>query len=144
MILTKEQQDILDGKSGETLAKVMKTLIKYGEVFGAEKMVPVTGKHNHLVTSFGLKALGPVYELMDQLIASGDVSKQTFSVDPRPIDKKVPANFIQNFIFNKFMYSRQDFYEKQLSKLGLMDKDAFTCVQNALSLWLFTTTTSVL
>ena len=127
MILTKEQQDILDGKSGETLAKVMKTLIKYGEVFGAEKMVPVTGKHNHLVTSFGLKALGPVYELMDQLIASGDVSKQTFSVDPRPLDKKVPANFIQNFIFNKFMYSRQDFYEKQLSKLGLMDKDAFTC-----------------
>jgi len=127
VILTKEQQDILDGKSGETLAKVMKTLIKYGEVFGAEKMVPVTGKHNHLVTSFGLKALGPVYELMDQLIASGDVSKQTFSVDPRPLDKKVPANFIQNFIFNKFMYSRQDFYEKQLSKLGLMDKDAFTC-----------------
>ena len=112
MILTKEQQDILDGKSGETLAKVMKTLIKYGEVFGAEKMVPVTGKYNHLVTSFGLKALGPVYELMDQLIASGDVSKQTFSVDPRPLDKKVPANFIQNFIFNKFMYSRQDFYEK--------------------------------
>ena len=68
MILTKEQQAILDGAQGETLAKVMKTLIKYGEVFGAEKMVPVTGKHNHLVTSFGLKALGPVYDLMEQLI----------------------------------------------------------------------------
>ncbi|MBE6543711.1 MAG: DUF521 domain-containing protein [Ruminococcaceae bacterium] len=127
MILTKEQQAILDGEKGETLAKVMKTLIKYGEVFGAEKMVPVTGKHNHLVTSFGLKALGPVYDLMDQLIASGDVSKQTFSVDPRPLDKKVPANFLQNFIFKNFMYSRQDFYETQLGKLGLMEKDAFTC-----------------
>lgn len=127
MILTKEQQAILDGEKGETLAKVMKTLIKYGEVFGAEKMVPVTGKHNHLVTSFGLKALGPVYDLMDQLIASGDVSKQTFSVDPRPLDKRVPANFLQNFIFKNFMYSRQDFYEKQLNKLGLMEKDAFTC-----------------
>ncbi len=127
MVLTKEQQAILDGEKGETLAKVMKTLIKYGEVFGAEKMVPVTGKHNHLVTSFGLKALGPVYDLMDKLIASGDVSKQTFSVDPRPLDKNVPANFLQNFIFKNFMYSRQDFYETQLEKLGLMEKDAFTC-----------------
>ncbi len=27
-------------------------------------MVPVTGKYNHLVTSFGLKALAPVYELI--------------------------------------------------------------------------------
>ena len=127
MQLTNEQQAILNGEQGEVLAKVMETLIKYGEVFGAEKMVPVTGKHNHLVTSFGLKALGPVYDLMDKLIATGNVSKQTFSVDPRPLDKNVPANFLQNFIFNNFMYSRQDFYEKQLNKLGLMDKDAFTC-----------------
>jgi len=127
MILTPEQQAILDGARGETLAKVMKTLVKYGEIFGATKMVPVTGKHNHLVTSFGLKALGPVYELMDQLIEAGAVSGQTFSVDPRPVDKKVPSNFIMDIVFNHFMYSKQDFYEGQLNKLGLMDKDAFTC-----------------
>ena len=127
MQLTKEQQAILNGEQGEVLAKVMETLIKYGEVFGAEKMVPVTGKHNHLVTSFGLKALGPVYDLMEKLISTGNVSKQTFSVDPRPIDKNVPANPLQKFIFNNIMYSRQNFYEKQLNKLGLMEKDAFTC-----------------
>jgi len=127
MYLTPEQQHILDGGKGETMAKVMKTLVKYGEVFGATKMVPVTGKHNHLVTSFGLKALGPVYELMNQLIEAGAVSQQTFSVDPRPLDKNVPSNFIMNLVFNKFMYSRQDFYEEQLNKLGLMEKDAFTC-----------------
>ncbi len=127
MILTKEQQDILDGKEGEVLAKVMQTLIRYGEVFGADKMVPVTGEHNHLVTSFGLKALGPVYELMNKLLESGNISKQTFSADPRPLDKNVPASFLQNFIFKKFMYSRQDFYEDQLSRMGLMNKDAFTC-----------------
>ncbi len=125
--LNEKQQAVLDGKQGETLAKVMKTLVQYGEIFGATKMVPVTGKHNHLVTSFGLKALGPVYELMNQLIEAGAVSQQTFSVDPRPLDKNVPSNPIMNLIFNKFMYSRQDFYEDQLNKLGLMDKDAFTC-----------------
>ncbi len=127
MQLTKEQQAILDGEQGEVLAKVMKTLVRYGEVFGADKMVPVTGEHNHLVTSFGLKALGPVYDLMDKLIETGNISKQTFSVDPRPLDKNVPSSFLQNFIFKNFMYSRQGFYEEQLAKLGLMEKDAFTC-----------------
>ncbi len=127
MELTREQQAILDGEKGETLAKVMKTLVMYGELFGATKMVPVTSKHNHLVTSFGLKALGPVYEMMNELIESGAVSQQTFSVDPRPLDKNVPSNFLLNFIFNNFMYSKQDFYEGQLKKLGLMNDNAFTC-----------------
>ena len=127
MILTKEQQAILDGEQGETLAKVMKTLVMYGDAFGAEKLVPITSKCNHLVTSFGLKVMSPVYDLMQQLLDAGVASGQKFSVDPRPLDKNVPANFLQNLVFNKFMYTKQDFYEKQLEKLGLMDKDAFSC-----------------
>ena len=127
MILTEEQQAILNGSQGETMAKVMKTQVMFGEAFGAEKMVPVTSDYNHLVTSFGLKLLGPVYELMDKLLEAGAPSKQKFSVDPRPIDPNVPANFLQKFIFKNFMYSRQDFYEDQLQKLGLMNEDAFTC-----------------
>ena len=127
MILTKEQQAILDGEKGETLAKVMKTLVMYGDAFEAEKLVPITSKHNHLVTSFGLKVMAPVYDLMQQLLDAGVCSEQTFSVDPRPLDSHVPANFLQNFVFNKFMYTKQSFYEEQLEKLGLMDKNAFTC-----------------
>ncbi len=127
MKLTKEQEEILNGSKGETLAKVMETLVRYGELFGADQMVPVTSEYNHLVTSFGLKALTPVYGLMERLIETGAVSKQKFTADPRPLDKNVPSNFLQNFIFNKFMYTKQDFYEKQLKELGLMNSDAFTC-----------------
>lgn len=127
MKLTAQQQAILDGEKGETLAKVMETLVRYGELFGADSMVPVTSQYNHLVTSFGLKALGPVYDLMDKLIAEGAASQQQFSADPRPVDKNVPSSFLQNFVFQNFMYTRQDFYEEQLQKLGLMDEDAFTC-----------------
>ena len=127
MILTQEQQAILDGEKGETLAKVMKTLVMYGDAFEAEKLVPITSKYNHLVTSFGLKVMSPVYDLMQQILDAGVSSGQKFSVDPRPLDKNVPANFLQNLVFNKFMYSKQEFYEEQLDKLGLMDKDAFTC-----------------
>ena len=127
MYLTNEQQAILGGEKGEVMAKVMKTLVMYGETFGADKMVPITSKCNHLVTSFGLKMMTPVYELMDQLIEAGVVSGQEFSVDPRPLDPNVPANFLQNFVFNKFMYSKQADYEKQLHDLGLMNEDAFSC-----------------
>ena len=127
MILTKEQQAILDGEKGETLAKVMKTLVMYGDAFEAEKLVPITSDYNHLVTSFGLKVMSPVYDLMQQLLDAGVFSEQKFSVDPRPIDKNVPANFLQNLVFNKFMYTKQSFYEEQLKKLGLMNEDAFSC-----------------
>ena len=127
MLLNEEQQAILNGAKGETMAKVMKTMVKYGEIFGAEKMVPVTSKYNHLVTSFGLKAMTAVYELMDQLIEAGVASGQKFTVDPRPIDKNVPANLLQKAIFNLAMYTKQDEYEVQLKKLGLLSDSSFTC-----------------
>lgn len=126
MNLTPEQQAILNGEKGETMAKVLKTLVMYGETFGAEKMVPVTSEYGHLVTSFGLSVMKPVYALMDQLIESGALSGQKFSVDPRPLDKNVPKTLLQD-VFFKVMYSKQADYEKQLKTLGLLNENAFTC-----------------
>ena len=127
MILTPEQQAILDGEKGETMAKVMKTLVMYGDAFEAERLVPITSEYNHLVTSFGLKVMSPVYDLMQQILDADVASSQKFSVDPRPLDKNVPANLLQNLVFNKFMYTKQNYYENQLKKLGLMNDDSFTC-----------------
>ena len=127
MQLNEELQAVLDGKKGATLQKVLRTMMRYGELFGADTMAPVSSQYNHLVTSFGLKALTPVYALLDQLIAEAAVSKQKFSADPRPLDPNVPSSFLQNIVFNHFMYTKQDQYEAQLEKLGLLNKDAFTC-----------------
>lgn len=127
MILTQEQQALLNGEKGETMAKVVKTLVMYGDAFGAERMVPVTSKCGHTVISFGLKAIKPVYELYDQLIDAGLTSDQKFTADPRPIDKNVPASALENFVFEKIMYTHQDRYEKQLRKLGIVDDDGYTC-----------------
>lgn len=126
MILTKEQQALLDGEQGETMAKVMKTLIMYGETFGAEKMVPITAEYGHTVISFGIGEMKPVYELYDRLLSDHLVSKQKLSADPRPLDKNIPSSFLQNLVF-KFMYSQQDRYEEQLRKFGIMHDDAYTC-----------------
>ena len=126
MQLTLEQQALLNGEKGEALQKVMKTLVMYGETFGAEKMVPVTGKYGHLVTSFGLSVMKPVYALMQQLIEGGALSGQAFSVDPRPLDPNVPQNALQKLVFN-VMYSKQASYEEQLVQLGILSPSAFTC-----------------
>ncbi len=126
MELTHEQQAILDGEQGEVMAKIMKTLVMYGETFGATKMVPITSDYGHIVTSFGIFLIQGVFDLMDQLVNAGVTAKQKFSADPRPVDKNVPANPIQNLFF-KIMYGPQKRYEKQLEQIGLLRDDAFTC-----------------
>ena len=47
------------------MAKIVKTLFMYGEAFGAERLMPVTGKYGHAVISFGLEVMKPVYDLYD-------------------------------------------------------------------------------
>ena len=127
MKLTPEEEGVLNGSQGEVMAKVMKTLVLYGDAFGAERFVPVVGK-GHLVTSFGLSVLQPVFDIMDELIGAGLKVEESFTADPGPSDyANVKCNLIEKLIFNKMMYGAQDPYEAQLQKLGLKGEDAFTC-----------------
>jgi hypothetical protein len=127
MKLTPEQEALLNGEKGETMAKVVKTLVMYGDAFGAERMVPVTSKCGHTVISFGLKAIQPVYDLYDQLIDAGLTAGQKFTADPRPIDPNVPSSLLEDIVFRKIMYTHQDKYEAQLKKLGILGDDDYTC-----------------
>ena len=131
MELTQEERDILDGKQGETLAKVMRTLVEYGETFGATRMVKVTAP-GHLVTSFGISILEANFRLMDELIKAGLKTKEPFTVDPRPIDNAdVPASVVQKVV-GAVTYGKQDSYERQLRAVGLKDENAFTCASGLL------------
>lgn len=127
MKLSPEQQAMLDGEKGEAMAKVVKTLVMYGETFGAERMVPITSKYGHTVISFGLKIMKPVYDLYQEIIDAGLVSGQKFTADPRPMDKNVPSSLIEDLIFKKFMYTQQDDFEQQLRSLGITNDDGYTC-----------------
>ena len=127
MILTPEQQALLDGAKGETMANVVKTLVMYGDAFGAERMVPVTSKYGHTVISFGLKAIRPVYALYDQLLDAGLVSGQKFTADPKPLDPNVPSSLLEDLVFKKIMYTDQKPYEEQLRRLGITSDDDYTC-----------------
>ncbi|NLL55969.1 MAG: DUF521 domain-containing protein, partial [Clostridiales bacterium] len=99
MQLTPEQKAILDGSQGEVKAKIMKTLVMFGDMFGAEKMVKVTHDDGHLVTSFGIGLLKPLYSTMDELIQAKITTKGKFTVDPRPMDfENVKCNFLEKLV----------------------------------------------
>ena len=127
MQLTQEQEALLNGSKGEVMAKIMKTLVMFGDTFGAERLVPVTSEYCHTVISYGLKVLGPVLDVFDEIIDAGLVDFQKFSADPRPLDKNVPTNLIEDIVFKKIMYTDQDRYEAQMRKMGIMNEDAYTC-----------------
>jgi predicted aconitase len=128
MVLTPTQQGILDGAEGATKAKMMEVLVRYGDLFGAKRLLPLTYRKGHLVTSFGIGMLKPVFPLMDELIAAGLKAPDGFTVDPRPMDfKNVKVNLLERLVFTNVIYGKQKSYEAQLAKLGLESSDSFTC-----------------
>lgn len=128
MQLTPEQEAILNGAEGEVKAKIMETLVMFGDMFGATKLVPVTHGQGHLVTSFGIGLLKPLFSTMDKLIAGGMKAEGGFSVDPRPLDyANVKCNALEKLVFDKILYSKQAMYEEQLKKVGLTGGSKFTC-----------------
>lgn len=127
MKLTQEEKDILAGKQGETMAKILKTVVDFGDVFGANKLVLITHA-SHFVTSFGIGLLKPLFRTMDEIIDAGIKTKEPFTVDPRPIDyANVKCNLLNKLVFSKIMYKEQKRYEEQLKKIGLKDDKSFTC-----------------
>jgi predicted aconitase len=128
MKLTAEQQAILDGKEGAVKSKIMETLVMFGEIFDAKRLVKVTHEDGHLVTSFGIGLLKPLYSTMDKLIEEGITVKGKFTVDPRPLDREnIKYSLLDRLVNEKVMYSQQAHYEEQLKKVGLKDGNAFTC-----------------
>ncbi|MCQ2154737.1 MAG: aconitase X catalytic domain-containing protein [Bacteroidales bacterium] len=128
MKLTPGQKAILEGSEGPVKAKVMETIVRYGDMFEASRLVKVTHGKGHLVTSFGLSLLKPVYRTMDELIEAGLKVKDGFTVDPGPYDfENTPCTLLDKLLLKTVLYGKQGAYEEQLRKLGLVSKDAFSC-----------------
>ena len=41
MYLTKEEENFLDGEEGEVMERLFRLLVRLGEIYGADKMIPV-------------------------------------------------------------------------------------------------------
>ena len=64
MILTREEEAMAEGKQGSGIEKCMKLLTKYGEAFGAEKLVKVASAH--VFNSFPLDLFNDLTDGVDQ------------------------------------------------------------------------------
>ena len=126
MILNEELKAVQRGEQGEAMQKVLNTLIMYGEAFGAERMVKITGRMGHAVIGTGSLTWKPVFDLMDKLIEGGALPRQSFTTDPRGIEDHVPIGFADKAMF-KLIFSNQKRMEKQWKRMGIKDDNAYSC-----------------
>lgn len=126
MILNDELLAIRNGAKGETMRKILETLINFGEAFGAERMVPITSEFGHSVIGTASFSWSPVFDIIDEMIESGALARQKFSADPVGYDPNVPASLIQKLVF-KIIFSAQKRLEDQYRKFGIIDDKAYSC-----------------
>jgi predicted aconitase len=85
MKLTKQEQDILKGSKGPVMAKVLKTIVMHGELFGAERLADCGGApHSSLYT--GSPWVEPVLEMFEEIADAGLKAHAPYTVNPMPID----------------------------------------------------------
>jgi predicted aconitase len=85
MTLTKGEQDIMDGKKGEALAKVMKIVVMHGNAFGAEKLVELGGSPNSSYFN-GPHYIEALIGIFNQCADEGLKTYQPYTINPRPFD----------------------------------------------------------
>ena len=85
MTLTQEEQDILNGSQGETMAKVLMTIVMHGNLFGAERLADCGGApHSSLYT--GSPWVEPVLEMFEDIADAGLKAYAPYTVNPMPLD----------------------------------------------------------
>lgn len=95
MHLTKGEERIYDGEEGWARQTCMKILVRLGELFDAERLIPIDSAH---VSGISYKTLGDVpIEFLETLANSGGEAKVKTTINPQSFDpkylaKKLPAN----------------------------------------------------
>jgi predicted aconitase len=84
MYLTKEEESILDGEKGPVLERMMRLLSRLGDIYGADKMIPVGSVQ---VAGVSYKSIGdPGLEFLEDMASRGaKVSVLTF-LNPAGMD----------------------------------------------------------
>ena len=126
MSLTKEEQDIMDGKKGPELAKVMKIVVAHGNAFNAEKLVDLGGApHSSLFT--GQDYLKPIIEMFQQCADAGLKSYAPYTVNPRCYDVYNVENNAKDMKVIYELYGVQRDLDWVHAQLGAPDLNLRSC-----------------
>jgi predicted aconitase len=100
MHLTKEEEKILDGKKGEVMERMFRLLVRLGDIYGADKMIPVGSVQ---VAGVSYKSIGdPGTEFLEDLASNGAKVKVLTYLNPAGMDLEnwkdlgFPKDFAKN------------------------------------------------
>ena len=100
MHLTKEEEKILDGENGEVMERLFRLLVRLGEIYGADKMIPVGSVQ---VAGVSYKSIGdPGTEFLEDLGSKGAKVKVLTYLNPAGMDLEnwekfgFPKDFAKN------------------------------------------------
>ena len=82
MELTQEQQAYRNGEAGPELQLATETLIRYGDAFGAQRLLPIVSAH--IVGTFAIAVFKGYYEILDRFVAAGLRVRVPSTVNPHP------------------------------------------------------------
>ncbi|AFV00309.1 aconitase X [Simiduia agarivorans] len=121
MQLTDKQQAWLDGSLGPEFAQCMATLVRYGEAFGATRLVPIVSAH--LTGSFKIASFKGYYAVVEKLVAAGLKVKVPTTANPRP-----GYDFS---LQNRLVLRGQQQHEQNLEALGVTPNYSCVCYHEA-------------
>ncbi|MEM3402682.1 MAG: aconitase X catalytic domain-containing protein, partial [Candidatus Hadarchaeales archaeon] len=102
MYLTKEQEEMLAGAYGEVIERNFRLLVRLGEIYGADRMIPVSSVQ---VAGVSYKSIGdPGLEFLEDIAAKGAKVRVPTTLNPPGMD----------LVDWKALGFPQDFAEKQM------------------------------
>ncbi|TDA32695.1 MAG: hypothetical protein DSO02_05075, partial [Hadesarchaea archaeon] len=110
MHLTKEQERMLDGEEGEIVERMFRLLVRMGDLYQADRMIPVSSCQ---VSGVSYKSLGePGLEFLEDLAAKGARVRVRTTLNPAGLD-------LEEW---RAMGFPEDFAEKQLRILKAFER----------------------
>ena len=110
MYLTKEQEQMLAGEYGEVVERNFRLLVRLGEIYGADRMIPVGSVQ---VAGVSYKSIGdPGLEFLEDLASKGAKVKVPTTLNPTGMD----------LLDWKDLGFPEDFAEKQLQIMDAFEK----------------------
>ena len=126
MTLTTEEREIFDGAAGRTLQTAIRTVVDYGEIFGASRLVPLVGAPHHAL-SWGSIGIDPLLHVYRELVDAGLKTYAPFTSNPKPMDPvRLPIAPDQQAAVDK-IYIRMEELESLNLKLGLRSPEDWSC-----------------
>lgn len=97
MYLTKEQEKMLKGEYGEIVEKFMRLLVKLGEIYGADKLIPISSAQ---IAGVSYKSIGdPGLEFLEDIAKKGAKVRVPSFLNPAGVDlesfEEFPTSFVE-------------------------------------------------